>query len=232
MLNTADLPLLLLEGQLLEGGMQHRMVARTVLLAPGTEERLAVVCVEEGRWSGTGEHRVSGRRASIRVRGGLRSADGQGEVWRRVRRYDSERGRSATSSYLDHADRSERIIDDLVSGLRPFPGQVGVLIGLAGQPLVAEVFDTPESLGRHFDAIVRAAAMDAVGLPPSATPGRRARRFLDRAGLVRTCPTEHAGIGLGGTGRSEHVEATALLWGGHAIHTLLTNPHHELLLAA
>lgn len=230
--NTADVPLLLLEGQLLEGGWQNRMVARSTLLAPGMEVPLDVVCVEQGRWHGAAGHAARGRRASTRVRSALGADDRQDEVWRRVARYEDSFGPSETSSYLDHADRADARARDLVRGLRPFPGQVGVLIGLAGQPLVAEVFDTPRMLARQFDEIVRAAAVDAIGLPAIETPGRRARRFLYRADLVTPSPAGRAGIAEAVRGRTEYVEVAGLVWNGHPLHTLLTNPRHELVLAA
>lgn len=230
--NTAGVPLLLLEGELLEGGMQHRMVAQSMLLAPGEQMPLDVVCVEHGRWHGGAGHAARGRRVSNSVRSGLRADDRQGEVWRRVRRYETERGQTATESYVDHADRAEADVRRMVRGLRPFPGQVGLLIGLAGQPLTAEIFDTPRMLVRQYGEIVRAAAMDAIGLPPIETPGRRARRFMYRADLVQTHAVGRAGIAETVTGRNEYVDLSGLLWEGRDLYTLLTNPRHELVLAA
>lgn len=230
--NTADVPLLLLEGQLLEGGLQHRMVARSTLLAPRGEMPLDVVCVEQGRWNGAGGHAARGRRASTRVRAGLREDDPQGGVWRRVADYDGRLGQNATSSYVEHADRAEGRVRDLVRGLRPFPGQMGVLIGLAGQPLTAEVFDSPRMLARQYDQIVRAAAMDAVGLPAIETPGRRARRFIDRVGQVGWHLAGPAGIAEAVVGRTEYVDLAGLRWDGRSLYTLFTNPRHELVLAA
>ena len=87
--------------------MQHRMVAQSMLLAPAARVPLDVVCVEQGRWHGVGGHAARGRRASARVRSGLRTDDRQGEVWRRVAGYEDSFGPSATSSYVDHADRAE-----------------------------------------------------------------------------------------------------------------------------
>lgn len=230
-LNDADIPVLLLEGQLLEGGLQHRMVSRSMLLAPHTEVPLGVVCVEQGRWNGAAGHAARGRRASTRVRAGLREDDPQGEVWRRVAGYDARLG-AATSSYVEHADRAEARVRALVRGLRPFPGQMGVLIGVAGQPLTAEVFDSPRMLARQFDQIVRAAAIDAVGLPAIETPGRRARRFIDRAGQVRWQLRGPAGLAEAVAGRSAYVDLAGLRWEGRGLYTLLTNPRHELVLAA
>lgn len=231
--NTTDLPLLLLEGQLLEGGMQHRMVARSVLLAPGESVPLEVVCVEQGRWDGVGPHAARGRRASTRVRTGLHiPGDRQGEVWRRVAEYDSALGRNSTSSYVEHADRADRHIRGMVRGLHPFPGQVGILVGLAGQPLFAEIFDSPRMLARQFDDIVRAAGIDALGMPETETPGRRARRFMYAAELVERHRAGRAGIADAVHGHTDHVDLTAVRWEGHDLHTLLTNPRHELVLGA
>jgi hypothetical protein len=230
--NAAATPLLLLEGQLLEGGLQHRMVAQSTLLGAGAEESLDVVCVEQGRWHGAGGHAARGRRASARVRAGLRAENRQHEVWRRVAGYDARLGENATSSYVEHADRAEARVRDLVRGLRPFPGQMGVLIGLAGQPLTAEIFDTPRMLARQYDEIIQAAAIDAIGLPPIETPGRRARRFMDRAAQVIPHTVGAAGIAEAVLGRTEYVDLAGLLWDGRELYTLLTNPRHDLVLAA
>ncbi len=52
--NPADRPTLLLEGDLLAGGMQHRMAASSTLLAANESTPVDVLCVEQGRWSGSG----------------------------------------------------------------------------------------------------------------------------------------------------------------------------------
>jgi hypothetical protein len=231
-MNAGPVPLLLLEGQLLEGGLQHRMVARSTLLAAGAQVPLDVMCVEQGRWSGSSGHTARARRVSTRVRAGLRTPEGQREVLRRVAEYDGRLGENRTSSYVEHANRAEKRLRDLVQGLRSFPGQTGVLIGLAGQPLTAEIFDTPRGLAQQYDEIVRAAAMDALGLPEIETPGRRARRFMDRAAQVAPQPVGAAGIAEAVIGRTEYVDLSAVRWHGHALYQLLTNPRHELVLAA
>lgn len=230
--NTGGVPLLLLEGQLLAGGMQHRMVARTTLLGAGAEMPVDVVCVEQGRWRGSGGHATSGQRAAARVRAGLRAANRQGEVWRRVAGYDAELGANATSSYIEHVDRGEARVRAIVAGLRPFPGQVGMLIGIAGQPLAAEVFDSPRMLATQFSEILRAGAMDAIGQPAVETPSRRARRFIDRALLVERRVDGPAGIARAVAGRTQYVDLTGVNWNHHELVTLLTNPRHELALAA
>lgn len=47
--NNGPHPALLLEGELLEGGQQHRTCARDVVLGPGETRDIDTFCVEAGR---------------------------------------------------------------------------------------------------------------------------------------------------------------------------------------
>lgn len=66
--NGGSRPALLVEGELLEGGQQHRVVSRSTLLAAGGSSVLDVRCVEAGRWAGQQTHTRSGQRAPLDVR--------------------------------------------------------------------------------------------------------------------------------------------------------------------
>jgi hypothetical protein len=66
--NTRHRPALVLEGELLEGGHQHRVATQTVLVGAGQAHALPVRCVEESRWSGAFRQVRGGRRAPVRVR--------------------------------------------------------------------------------------------------------------------------------------------------------------------
>jgi hypothetical protein len=228
--NPADRPLLLLKGQLLAGGWQNRMVADSVLIAPHDEIAVGVVCVEAGRWKGARRHGDSRGRATTRVQASLNAGgDRQQEVWRRVDEYADRFGRNATSSFTEHASRAADTVAPLVRGLRPFPGQIGVVIAISGQPASAELFDSPETLAEQFPSIVAAAAMDAVGRPPEVTPSRRARRFLEHAMNVRLDRRGPAGQGATFTGNSEDAAVSLLRWHDRDVHTSLLNPRHELV---
>jgi hypothetical protein len=230
--NPVEHPLLLLEGQLLEGGLQNRMVARSVIVAPNDELPVSVVCVEAGRWSGERSHANSHRRAATRVRAGLRkNGDRQSEIWRRVSEYDTRYGSNSTSSFTEHANRATDDVTRLVRGFRPFPGQIGVVIGISGQPVSAELFDSPLTLSEQYRSIVTAAAMDAVQRPAEVTPSRRARRFVDRAAGVQLRRSASAGAGVTFEGNTEDVSATLLRFQGRDVHTSLLNSRHELIAA-
>jgi len=231
--NTADRPLLLLEGQVLEGGWQNRMIARSLIVAPKDELAVGVVCVEAGRWNGESQHADRHRRATTRVQAGLRAGgDRQSEVWKRVSEYDARYGQNATSSFVEHANRAAERVDPLVRGLRPFPGQIGVVIAISGYPVSAELFDSPLTLAEQFSSIVAAAAMDAVGRPAEVTPSRRVRRFIAGATNVHVHRTARAGAGSTLAGANDDASVSLLRWQGRDVHTSVLNPRHELVRAS
>lgn len=232
--NGGARPVLLVEGSMLEGGWQNRMLLDSIMVPARGRVDLPVACVEQGRWNGQHGHRFGARRATARVqaasRGGRRNV--QGEVWQRVSEYDARFGADATQSLAGHLDRGERDLRELVRGIEPLVGQAGVLIGIAGQPVALEVFDDPRTFAREFEGILLAAAMDALGQPGIPTPGRRARRFLERAELVRLAALRPAGDGTTVGGRTDSADVKALAWGGRLVHLAAVNPRHELIGAA
>ena len=229
--NVGASPSLLLQGELLEGGRQHRVAARSVLLAAGSAEVVEVACVEEGRWSGTGTHRRRGRFAPPAVRAALDLPDRQGEVWRRVGAMQGRHGSSATSSLLDHAGHREAEATALVQGLRVLAGQNGVLVGIAGQPAQLELFSDTAQLLTHWSALLHAAAFDALGQAPEATPGRRARRFAERLAPVRVEVVRPAGIALEARGESAHHTVRGLVAADRVVHLSAPSRRHPLLVA-
>lgn len=108
--NNGPRPALLVEGELLEGGQQHRTCAGDVILGAGETRTIETYGVEAGRWeAGMNHHRRLCRRAPLIVRAELASRAGatdstnrQGRIWERVRRFDAARGASATRSLIEH----------------------------------------------------------------------------------------------------------------------------------
>jgi hypothetical protein len=189
--------------------------------------------VEARRWGGQRRHADSHRRATTRVRAGLRAnGNRQNDVWQRVSQYETRYGPNATASFTEHADRAADDITPLVRGLRPLPGQIGIVIAISGHPVSAEMFDSPLTLAEQFQSIVAAAAMDAVGRPAEVTPSRRVRRFIELATPVPLRRTASAGAGITLVGNSEDVSISLLRWHDRDVHTSLLNPRHELVAVA
>ncbi len=141
-------PVLILDGDVLVGGLQDRVAIGSTLLAGGSTTVIQVRCVEQERWSGGRAHTIGGRRATAFVRG---DSD-QHVVWQRV-----------------HAEKQKvaRPVD--VSDLAPLPGQCGVLFGFGGKPALLELFADDVMLASAWDRIVESAAREAAGAENVAT---------------------------------------------------------------
>lgn len=217
-------PALLTEGELLTGGHQDRVVVAPVLLAPGRSTVVEVRCVEQGRWGGLARDHV---RSGERAPGAVRSAADQQQVWRRVAGY----GTGGTVAFRDVAADRRAAGRALVRGLRPLPFQSGVLVGLAGRPLLLEVFDSPRTLAAVWDELLAGVAVDAVGAVGTVTPGHRARRFVRHVAAVAPTPVA-GGDGTGFRGCGAHARVSGLRWRGRAVVTVAVDPGHPVAATA
>ncbi|MDP9406446.1 MAG: hypothetical protein M3P95_00710 [Actinomycetota bacterium] len=238
--NGGARPVVVFEGELLEGGHQHRVAARTVVVPAGEALVLDVRCVEQGRWgTGPDRHVPCGRRAPLGVRS--RSGRSQGEVWSEVARLEQRYGDSPTSSLLDVTADAADAAARLVAGIAPLPFQTGLLVGIAGHPLLLEVFDCPRSLAAAWPALLQAAALDAVALDvacrapapvsPQPTPGRRARRFLERLSGASPYQRREAGLGVQTSAAAPHTDVSVVTLYDALVHAVAVNRRHELVAA-
>ncbi|MFW6773180.1 ARPP-1 family domain-containing protein [Nocardioides sp. CPCC 205120] len=228
--NAGSRPALLLEGQLLEGGLQHRMAVTSTLVGARTQVGIDVMCVEEGRWHGGATQTTSGRRAPTYVT--RAAALGQHEVWRRVGNLDAG---SPTRSLVERYDAPrppQDAADALLRRVRPLAGQTGVLVGVGGQPLTLEVFDHPRTLAEQLAPIVRGAALDALLGPAEPTPGRRARRMLERLRRVDVARRPGDAVDRGASPQLDVMVLRAGAGTRRALHLRTTYLRHPTLLAA
>ncbi len=240
---------LLLDGELLEGGWQHRVLQNDVVLAPGVPMTAAVACVEQRRWEGTPTFGRQARRASAGVRAALGTAPPearQQQVWDRVAEYEAALGPSPTASYADHLDRLaatvpeapfpyDAHVGELIQGirrLRPLPGQRGVIAGAGGHPVLAEVFASRAALAAHMHQMLTGLLLDAItaGLPLEPTPGRRARRFAH--GLDGIHPAQRPGVNAGAgealAGETPDVVVRGVGLAGRWAHLTAFGRHHPV----
>jgi hypothetical protein len=232
--NDGPRPALLLDGELLEGGWQHRTVVGDLVLDPGSSRVVDVACVEVGRWSGAAGHGRRARRAPVTVRSALGREQGarQGAVWARVGDYETVGDPSPTGSLLDHLDGVTGT--PAHPGAVLLPGQRGVILGVGGQPVLLELFGSGTALAAHLPGMLAAAALDAALVPPThrgEVPGRRARRMvthLQGIGLGVDPTGGGDGVALGGDTSHAALRGVALSTGELA-HLSVLNTHHPLL---
>ena len=236
-MNSAAKPILILDGEHLEGAMQDRVLNTTVLVRAQAKTVLPVSCVEAGRWHySSGEHFAASpdhsyarlRHANIEsVSASMRSGHGprsdQSRVWDEVARKQAEIGLDAspTGAMRDAYVSKRRDLDSMIAGFdSPAGGQTGVAAVIDGAPAVVDVFDKPETLERLWTRLVRAYAMDALA-PNTKVGGSSAEDFLIAAAGADKTSHESLGLGMDVILSSEFVIGKALWWEEAVVHLSL-----------
>ncbi len=140
--NKGERPVAILEGDTLVGCKQNRVVAHSVIVAPGTSLGVPVGCMERGRWSHETSHFTAGamkmapevRQRTVRdLKASARTGSGrqldQSRLWSDVDAELTARGvRSSTSDYYEIVERAGRDALERALALAPVAGQVGAIV--------------------------------------------------------------------------------------------------------
>lgn len=233
--NHLAAPVLLVEGEILVGLKQNRVLTTSVLVPAKATTLIPVACVEAGRWRRSGAAvRRDDYMLSPRVRAGknrsvqqnLRAAAcpraDQGAVWAGVDETLMAHGLSSdTSAYSElHRGRGQDI-GALVAGLRPRRGQRGIVAAVAGEVVCLDLFDRGRTLRHLWPSLVGSYAGDALlDVGRHLRPLGRADVVAWLDGLAAAEASVHPAPGLGETVAltAEHIGATALVDAGTVVH--------------
>lgn len=233
--NRAEQGVLLLEGEILEGMQQTRVLNISILVPRSTKLNIPVSCVEAGRWHHEGraaarhEFHLSPRARSRKSESVARSArqvgaytSDQGAVWQSV---DAELSahslRSPTREFSEVGRSKRNDISHELAELEPRPGQAGVIAIVGGRALCFDLFDRPATLEVVWHSLVGSYALDAMTVPRRAAAQRdtaEARKWLGT--LTTATATEHPGVGDGTNVvlSSHRAGATSLVVGDAVVH--------------
>jgi hypothetical protein len=240
--NRADRPVLLVEGEVLLGMKQTRVLNLTILVSARTLLAVPVSCVEAGRWravskAATGKYNVhlapSVRAAkTLTVGRSMRSArtfaSDQGAVWAGVDRLLDRHGAHAPSrSYADLAAHDGSRFAAVARSIEPAPGQVGVLACVGGRVSCVDVFEAPEILAALWEGL--AASYQAEALLSDETRAKPAgvRRWFHSVAAGSKSVGPEIGLGTHLTVVAPGVEAAALIHAGRVVHLSAFPAHHS-----
>ena len=240
--NQGDVPLLMFEGQLLVGGMQHRALTRTVFVPGKAHVELPVICVEAGRWAGDRAQKFGRYVAPVRVKAAMRglkrdgqyfrqSAPDQNAVWANIDSYfgninlGANQTRSAVELQDEMLNRNAAILT-----AEALPGQRGVIIAIKGEPVALELFDHPDTLAERLPHIIHGFLADAAIGGFVHTHGFKARAFAARATRQGMLPTQD--VGRYRNNDHKQIASEAIVDNGELLHLCTLNAQHELVLAA
>jgi len=225
--NAGDEPVLIVEGQVLRGAKQDRVLCCSVLSAARSQTRLPVACVERGRWDYGSRHFAAGGWCPPTMRHRLKqlacSASSerfvaQASVWHEIRRrHRATATRSERENLCDILDTHRDRAQDLRHALPCSAGASGIAVALNGKVVCADIFDSPTTLARMWERIIDGIVLDSLevrhtGRHPTAISVEPYKgRVWERA----------ATVGLGEAYRSTGEDgslATALVADGTLIH--------------
>ena len=200
----------ILEGDHLIGAKQNRIAIATAMIAGKARVTLPAACVERGRWQGTSMRfgsdasvapaalrRIVRHSVTASVLAGRRHAADQDQIWATIA--DQQRALHVTSptAALSHT-YSFKAHDIGVAAARvPHPaGATGVALGLGGELLSIDLFDSAHTCGRYWTRLVEGAVLDSLSVRVAGTIGEAdVRRVIDQLGASGW--TECAPVGEG-----------------------------------
>ncbi|MDT8325497.1 MAG: DUF6569 family protein [Bacteroidota bacterium] len=214
-LNNADQHLFMMDGDMLEGAKQTRVLNTSVFLAPRSRSIIPVSCVEQGRWRYTsrsfrGSRSVAPRSVraaksesvAFSLRSSGRHEANQSRVWDEVSSIDENHNvHSPSLSLADTYAHLEKDIDALTAAFQGDLESNGFAILIGKQLLGIDIFNRRDVCASYLPKILRAVAIEAVHLGPEVDMPKkteasfRAVDFMDRISDTET--ETHPGVALG-----------------------------------
>lgn len=163
--NKSGDTVLILGGEIVEGGNQDRTIAQDVILPPNSGKvDLSVFCVEHGRWYGDstsfGVAKASLAPAKVR-RAAMKSADQQ-EVWEEVADKLVENNTSSVTQALTQLKRQEsynkkqaEYLAALSDAFADDPSVIGIIAVAGGEIVGCELFASHELFTQYYPNLLQ-----------------------------------------------------------------------------
>ena len=175
-MNNAEIPVLILDGEELMGAKQNRIVNTSILLREKFETIIPVSCVEQGRWSYTSKNfQDSDRIASSYLRNVKstsvkNSVESSGEylsdqrsVWNEVHKLqDKMEVNSPTSAMGDVYDAKKIDLQEFVKAFELMEGQKGVLVFVDNEIIGLDVVSNESAYKDLHEKLIKSYALDSM----------------------------------------------------------------------
>jgi hypothetical protein len=174
--NRADRPVLLLDGEELVGAKQNRVLNTTILVKEQSETVVPVSCTERGRWSYVSAAFADAKvvmaskiraQKMMAVSESLAAAEGfksdQGEVWAEIDALHAKAGSSSpTGAMHDVFKARERELEECLRAFIPVPEQIGLLVVIDGEVAGFDVIGHAEVCTLEHPKLVKSYVIEAL----------------------------------------------------------------------
>lgn len=248
--NLSSEDLFLPSGWVLGGSLlQTRILDFDEFIAAGSAKVTSVSCVEKGRWSG-GINPIDGGRAPISValagwtyehqsrNWQMNTSRRQSSVWQQVSRQETRNGERSTNSLMQvmredssHEGNIRKLHEELDSNYSPMYGQNGILVSIAGVPLIMEFYSNEAVAQRIIRETLKSLTFDVESEQFSQQPESRVSDFIAQAGIDNLHYLREEDWAVLLAGGNEEIDVRASLDSANKfIHLSAINRNHPVLL--
>lgn len=243
LVNLSDKYVFFMDGDILVGAKQNRVLNTSVFVAPNSKINLPVSCVEQGRWrSISDKFRSSDYVSPDRIRAqklkavttNLKRGRGhfadQGEVWDSVNEYSLELNAFSESSDLtDIMNKRRESLDSFIDKFPLNEKANGLAIFTDNSPLSIDLFNRIDIYREYYPKRLRSAATEVYNLKDKENTITETEAKFKTLNLFDELEklefTVHNGVGVGLEKRydSNKLVALELSYNEHLIHFTLLN---------
>ena len=235
--NRANKPVLLIDGEELAGAKQNRVLNTSILLKEVSETKIPVSCTEQGRWSYASKafsesgnvmayksrsKKTRSVQCSLEASGAYHSD--QGEVWDGIAELQAKAGApSPTSAMSDVYKAREDDLRQCDEIFKPLPNQVGLLAIIDGRPVGVDMVSLTAAYAKLHPKLVRSYTLEGL-LDPKAKPAApdaiaaSAQTFLAEIAAAEERQFPSLGHGTDHRYKGKALAGTALVHENEVIH--------------
>lgn len=192
--NVSKDTILVLSGEVVQGGKQDRVIAQDFLLYPKSGKKdIQVFCVEHGRWQPKerGEDAMTFKQyysfSSNEVRKAAAVDKDQGKVWDKVAETTAKNNANSSTGALTALAKSgtfntelKKYTDHFTRLLVNEPDVIGVVVVAGDAILGCDMFATHALFAQHYPDLVNAYATQAITTgKPVTVPYEKTKQYLD-----------------------------------------------------
>lgn len=175
-LNKSEQMVLLVDGEILTGDKQNRILNVSILVVARAAQKIPVSCVEQGRLRHVADKFTASRDFSYASLRGQKSAQvseslytsgdfsaDQGAIWAEVERKHRTMGVHSPTGALNEVYESQlEKIEEFRSAFSVAEGQLGSIVFLKDKFICLDLFDSPETFRKLNQKLIESYALDAL----------------------------------------------------------------------
>lgn len=189
--NISGETLMILAGEVVQGGKQDRMIAQDIILVPGSgKKEVAVFCVEHGRWNAKKDGMSFNKYFTIssnEVRKAGTVSKDQQEVWNKVSdatQKNAAKSSTGTLAALEESESFQTSLKNYSDYFKPLFATEKDIIGIVAvsgsKILGCDMFASHELFAKHYSNLINSYATEAITSGGRVTVGyEKVKEYLD-----------------------------------------------------